>query len=639
MNPAAGLRAAAVGLVAGAVPATLVAGGAALRHGAELSGAQQMGLLIAFALAAGFSSVPLARLSARVAVPVTAVPAALAALCVALGAGDKFLVAFAVLGGLATATAAAQAGGRQLAAVSAGWVLVSLATAALLSAGSSWRAVFAVTAVLLVIGAASSAVPMAGTVLEPPLTGTGTPVAFAELRGRVASTPTVRRLLVAAAGLGVAVVPAAHHFLRKLDHDGRSASSAALLSAVVGLAFLAGGALADQRLRPELNPVTALRSVRPALPVAAVLLVLAPGRPLLVAVVGLAVAAAAVGAVASVALSVINVAVPQGLRPVATAYASMWVWGYGTVGGLLLGSAMERRFGDVTTLAVFAAPVLLALKPLWRTAALADADVSRVLQPVADDAPARAGRGGSNLLDCRSIDFSYGPVQVLFDVDFTVDEGEMVALLGTNGAGKSTLLRVVSGLGIPSRGAVRLLGEDITFLDPDRRLRRGVAQIPGGKAVFGPLSVTENMRAYGFVHDRNRKAIERGIEVSFEMFPRLHERRNQNAGTLSGGEQQMLALSKAFILEPRLLLIDELSLGLAPKVVGELLEMVRRINARGTAVVLVEQSVNVALSLVDHAYFMEKGAVQFDGAADDLMERTDLLRSVFLEGAAKGLAR
>jgi ABC-type branched-subunit amino acid transport system ATPase component len=215
----------------------------------------------------------------------------------------------------------------------------------------------------------------------------------------------------------------------------------------------------------------------------------------------------------------------------------------------------------------------------------------------------------------------------------------MVALLGTNGAGKSTLLRVVSGLGIPTRGAVRLLGEDITFLDPDRRLRRGVAQIPGGKAVFGPLSVTENMRAYGFVHDRDRKAIERGIEVSFEMFPRLHERRNQNAGTLSGGEQQMLALSKAFILEPRLLLIDELSLGLAPKVVGELLEMVRRINARGTAVVLVEQSVNVALSLVDHAYFMEKGAVQFDGAADDLMERTDLLRSVFLEGAAKGLAR
>jgi ABC-type branched-subunit amino acid transport system ATPase component len=150
--------------------------------------------------------------------------------------------------------------------------------------------------------------------------------------------------------------------------------------------------------------------------------------------------------------------------------------------------------------------------------------------------------------------------------------------------------------------------------------------------------VVENMRIYGHAHGRSKGAVERGIEASFEAFPRLHERRTALASTMSGGEQQMLALSKALILEPKLLLIDELSLGLAPKVVGELLDMVRLINARGTAVVLVEQSVNVALSLVDRAYFMEKGAVRFEGPADDLLGRGDLLRSVFLQGAAEGFA-
>ncbi len=153
------------------------------------------------------------------------------------------------------------------------------------------------------------------------------------------------------------------------------------------------------------------------------------------------------------------------------------------------------------------------------------------------------------------------------------------------------------------------------------------------------MTVLDNMRVYGFSHGSHRAEVERGIEESFAAFPRLAERRDQLAATLSGGEQQMLALSKAFIVRPRLLLIDELSLGLAPKVVGELLEMVRRINATGTAVVLVEQSVNIALSVVDHAYFMEKGEIRFDGRAADLLGRDDLLRSVFLEGASKGFGK
>ncbi len=170
-------------------------------------------------------------------------------------------------------------------------------------------------------------------------------------------------------------------------------------------------------------------------------------------------------------------------------------------------------------------------------------------------------------------------------------------------------------------------------------MKLGITQVPGGRAVFGPMSVVENLRGFGYTIGRDRRATDAAIERSFAAFPRLSERRDQQASTLSGGEQQMLGLSKALMLKPRLLLIDELSLGLAPVIVAELLEMVRQINADGTAVVLVEQSVNIALSLVEHAYFMEKGEMRFDGRAKDLLARDDLLRAVFLEGASKGAGR
>jgi ABC-type branched-subunit amino acid transport system ATPase component len=186
---------------------------------------------------------------------------------------------------------------------------------------------------------------------------------------------------------------------------------------------------------------------------------------------------------------------------------------------------------------------------------------------------------------------------------------------------------------------VRYRGQDITYIDAERRLRHGITQIPGGRAVFGPMTVVENMRTFGFAVRRDGKAVDEAIERSFAAFPRLYERRSSLASTLSGGEQQMLGLSKALILRPRLLLIDELSLGLAPVIVGQLLDMVREINADGTAVVLVEQSVNIALNLADHAYFMEKGEMRFDGRSADLLARDDLLRAVFLRGAAAGAGR
>jgi len=242
------------------------------------------------------------------------------------------------------------------------------------------------------------------------------------------------------------------------------------------------------------------------------------------------------------------------------------------------------------------------------------------------------------LLECSSLNVSYGPVQVLFGVDLRVEEGQLVALLGTNGAGKTTLLRTVSGLESPTSGTVSFGGVDITSFDPTWRVTLGISQIAGGRAVAEGLTVAENLRLFGFSLGRRRHELSRGIDEALALFPRLAERRNQAASTLSGGEKQMLALSKAVILRPRLLIIDEFSLGLAPIIVGELLPVVQSINASGTAILLVEQSVNIALSVASHAYCMEKGEMVYDGPASVLRDDPELMRSVYLEGVSKALA-
>jgi ABC-type branched-subunit amino acid transport system ATPase component/sugar phosphate permease len=330
--------------------------------------------------------------------------------------------------------------------------------------------------------------------------------------------------------------------------------------------------------------------------------------------------------------------IPSNMRPHAQALVGIFTAIGGLAGGLLLGG-IEDQYGLVGTMVSIAVPGVIGALIIASAGKLIASDLDRMIDEVLEDEEIRRLKAsGSHLpmLAARGIDFSYGQLQVLFDVDFTVDDGEMVALLGVNGAGKSTLLKVISGIGLPSRGSVRYRGQEITYLDAERRLRLGITQIPGGRAVFGPMTVVENLRSYGYTMAGDKRAVDAAIETCFEAFPRLYERRASLASTLSGGEQQMLGLSKAIMLRPRLLLIDELSLGLAPVIVGQLLEMVRRINADGTAVVLVEQSVNIALNLVDHAYFMEKGEMRFDGRAEELLNRDDLLRAVFLQGADAG---
>ncbi|MGH2728985.1 MAG: MFS transporter, partial [Actinomycetota bacterium] len=311
----------------------------------------------------------------------------------------------------------------------------------------------------------------------------------------------------------------------------------------------------------------------------------------------------------------------------------------GLLGSFFL-SGIERRFGLGGALVALVIPGTISAGITFSARKFVNDDLDRMInQVVEDEEIARIQSAGGHLpmLACRKVDFSYGKLQVLFDIDFTVDDGEMVALLGVNGAGKSTLLKVISGIGLPSAGSVRFQGQDVTYLDAERRLRLGITQVPGGRAVFGPLSVVDNMSVYGYA--RGRDDVDQAIERCFETFPRLAERRNQLASTLSGGEQQMLGLCKALILKPKLLLIDELSLGLAPVIVAQLLDMVNQINADGTAVVLVEQSANIALSVARHAYFMERGEIRFDGPSDELLARGDLLRAVFLEGAGRRSAQ
>ena len=263
---------------------------------------------------------------------------------------------------------------------------------------------------------------------------------------------------------------------------------------------------------------------------------------------------------------------------------------------------------------------------------------SLVRDEAATDAPApvRAPRTADHadaLLTVEGLEVGYDGVPVLFGIDLTVGRGEMVALLGTNGAGKSTVLRAISGLSVPSGGRVVFDGQDITGASPSALARAGIVQVPGGRAVFPTLTVDEHLDLAAWTVDPSAAA-EKRAEV-LERFPRLAERGEQLAGNLSGGEQQQLALGMAFVMRPRLLLIDELSLGLAPTVVADLAEMLREIHARGTSVVLVEQSVNLALTLADRAYFLEKGQVRFAGPTADLLDRPDVLRAVFLPGGAE----
>jgi ABC-type branched-subunit amino acid transport system ATPase component len=238
------------------------------------------------------------------------------------------------------------------------------------------------------------------------------------------------------------------------------------------------------------------------------------------------------------------------------------------------------------------------------------------------------------LLEVAGLDFSYGTMQVLFGISMAVERGECLALVGTNGAGKSTLLRVVSGLERAGSGLVQLDGRDIAGVGAERLVRRGVVMVPGGRAVFGDLSVADNLEVAGRSGGLDTRRWRERREVALEMFPAIRSCLHRPAGALSGGQQQQVALAKALMLNPTLLLIDELSLGLAPVVVEGLVAAVRAMKEAGVTVVLVEQSLAIAAAVCERAVFLEKGEVRFEGRVTELLERDDIARAVFFGGAA-----
>jgi ABC-type branched-subunit amino acid transport system ATPase component len=239
---------------------------------------------------------------------------------------------------------------------------------------------------------------------------------------------------------------------------------------------------------------------------------------------------------------------------------------------------------------------------------------------------------GAPLLEATNLDLQYGKVQVLFDVSITINQGEFVALLGTNGAGKSTFLKAVSNLSGLSGGKVVFDGQDITGWAPDRIAAVGLAHVPGGRGTLPDLTVDENLRLGGhLLKGRGKRSeFEAGIEYAYSLFDWMGGRRKQLAGTLSGGEQQMLAIARALVLRPKMLMVDELSLGLAPIVVSVLMDMLKRLNEDGLTILVVEQHATLAMETAERVLFMEKGQVRFEGRGKELAGRRDLLRSVFL---------
>jgi ABC-type branched-subunit amino acid transport system ATPase component len=236
------------------------------------------------------------------------------------------------------------------------------------------------------------------------------------------------------------------------------------------------------------------------------------------------------------------------------------------------------------------------------------------------------------LLSVEDLDFSYGQLQVLFGISMEVHRGESLAVLGTNGAGKSTLLRVIAGLERPSRGSVVFGGRNITGTSAEVLSRQGLVLIPGGRAIFTDMTVEENLEMHGLPLRRRREVYLERRERALATFPALARSLKRQAGRLSGGEQQQLAVAKALLLEPRLLCVDELSLGLAPVVVGELLDIVQGLNQSGITTVVVEQSLNIAAKLCERAVFIEKGEIRFEGRTAELLERNDIARAVFFGG-------
>lgn len=511
-----------------------------------------------------------------------------------------------------------------------------------------WRApfiVFGIPSMLLIVATLRLQEPRRGA-HERRLAGASAEIidtdepapSFAEAWRIVMQVRTLRRIWAALPFLAIATVGLTnltslyYESVFKVDELRRGVIAAGTEPFQI-LGIVIGVPIAARLLRREAG--LALRFLAVVGAVVGVLLGAFALAPNLAVAIGVnALVAGAVAVLGPGIQSSLSLAIPPKVRTLGFAIGAVWaIPGLAALG--LIG-----RIGDSWGLR----DAMLLLVPIFVVGALILAsagsfvadDIARVRASAVAQSEVHAARerGDSKLLLVKDLDVAYGTVQVLFGVNFEVDEGEVIALLGTNGAGKSTLLKAISGLVEPSGGAIVFDGRDMTHTPPNEVSARGVVQVPGGKGVFPTLSVEENLRIAAWLFRRDPAYVQEGKDRVFDYFPILRQRLDQPAGNLSGGEQQMLTLGMAFLARPKLLMIDELSLGLAPVIVEQLLHIVRAIRDQGTTIILVEQSVNLALTIAHTAYFMEKGEIRFHGATEALLRRPDVLRSVFLEGAA-----
>ncbi len=232
------------------------------------------------------------------------------------------------------------------------------------------------------------------------------------------------------------------------------------------------------------------------------------------------------------------------------------------------------------------------------------------------------------MLEVKDIEVYYGMIQAIKGISFSVNEGEVIALIGANGAGKTTILHTITGLLSPKKGSVNFEGQDITKIPAHKIVSLGMAHVPEGRRVFAELSVYENLKMGAYTR-KDKKEIEETLEMVYERFPRLRERKNQLAGTLSGGEQQMLAMGRALMSHPKIILMDEPSMGLSPIMVNEIFKIIQDVSKSGTTVLLVEQNAKKALSIADRAYVLETGNIVLEGNAQELMN-DDSIKKAYL---------
>ncbi|MDQ3107536.1 MAG: MFS transporter, partial [Actinomycetota bacterium] len=342
-----------------------------------------------------------------------------------------------------------------------------------------------------------------------------------------------------------------------------------------------------------------------------------------------------IGAILSPGIfAVISLAVPARMRTLGFATGSLWLLMGLPV--LPLVGGIGDRFGLRVGILFFIPVYLMGSFLLASAGKYIGQDIERLNLASRTQAEIRKRRleGDPQVLVIRDLQVGYDQTQVLFGIDLEIADGEIVALLGTNGSGKSTLLRAIAGLTMASGGAIIFDGRDISGADPVTCARLGLAVVPGERSIFPTLTVAENLRLASWLYRSDPEHIAAATAEALAHFPVLEKRWTTHAGDLSGGEQQMLSLAQAFLARPKLLMIDELSLGLAPAVVEQLLRIIPAIHANGTAIILVEQSVNTALKLAQRAVFLEKGEIRFSGTTEELMGRDDIVRSVYFGAVA-----